>query len=282
MKQVTLEALVKDTRDIPALPIIVTKILSLIDSADSSVRQVSDLVMTDQSLVAKILKMANSAYYGRSKEITTVQNAINLLGFKALKEIVLSAGMAGLYNRSLDGYGLEKGLLWKHSLSTAIAAGIIARKVRYPEPEEAYIGGLLHDVGKLIVDQHMKGVVKEILNKAQSDQIAFIVAEKEVLGYDHTEVGGLVAEKWNLPANLIEVIRGHHIPEQSTLNPRLTAIVHLANCLVLTLGIGLGYEGLQVEIHESAAEILELEERDLEEFLAMLVELISNENIFKL
>lgn len=280
MNTLTLEALVKNTKDIPALPVIVTKIFTLLDSPTTSGKQVADLIMSDQSLVAKMLKMANSAYYGRSREITTVHGALNLLGFKAVKEIVLSAGMSGVYDKALVGYGLEKGLLWKHSLSVAIAAGIIARKVRYPEPEEAYIGGLLHDVGKLIVDQHMRGVVNEILKKAQSEQIAFITAEKAILGYDHTDVGALVAEKWNIPSPLIEAIHGHHEPEQATVNPKLTAIVHLANCLILTLGIGLGYEGLQVEIHGSAAETLGLTENDLEELLSGLVELISNESIF--
>lgn len=282
MTAISLDRLVKEAKDLPALPTIVTKVFNLIENPLSSAGQLSDLIMTDQGLVSKILKMANSAYYGRAKEITTLHAAITLLGYKAIKEIVLAISMAQIYNKEIKGYGLEKGALWRHSLATAIASGVIAKKVRYKDTEEAYIGGLLHDLGKLILDQHVGGALQMILKKAGTDGITFKEAEHEVLGFDHTEAGGLVAEKWNLPAGLVEVIRYHHSPGEAQINPRLTAIIHLANCLILTLGIGLGYEGLLAEIHEPAVVLLGLSASDLEGLLAELVTLVADETIFKL
>ncbi|MCD6420179.1 MAG: HDOD domain-containing protein [Synergistetes bacterium] len=238
------EKIVNKVRDIPPLPHAVVKALELIRDARSNASDVVKVVSLDQGLTAKVLKLANSAYYGYSKRISTLSEAIVILGFKTLKSLLLASSVYNLMNKELDGYALEKGELWRHSVCAAFVARYTALKIRYRDEEEAFIAGLMHDIGKIVLSQYVKFGYTLIEKAVNERKIPFMDAEKEIFGVDHAEVGMKIAEKWNFPESLVEAIGYHHKPEMAERHPTLAGITHVADAICLMMGIGLGVDGL--------------------------------------
>ncbi|MDD3270093.1 MAG: HDOD domain-containing protein [Syntrophomonadaceae bacterium] len=236
MKALDLDSIIKTVNDLPSLPHLVVKIMQLTDNPHVTARDINEVLSQDQGLVAKVLRMANSAYYGFSRHISTVTDAVICLGFKTVRSIVMAASVNDLLNRELKGYGLNKGYLWKHSQDTAAAARLIAMQ-NCPDVdcEVAYTAALLHDIGKIILDAPMRDLYAEVLSTASQNNISFYDAETKVLGFNHALAGSRVVERWNLPAELVESIAFHHTPEQAVLNPKLAALLCFSNALTISL-----------------------------------------------
>jgi len=280
MSVLTLEQLVQEVRDIPALPDVVFKIIKLSEDPNISAQQISKVIATDQAMTTHILKLANSAFYGVPRRISTVSDAVVLLGFKTIKSLAFAASTYGILGKEIKGYSLRKGDLWRHSIGCAICAQTLARKVRYRLPEEAFVAGLIHDVGKVILNVYIADQFEAILQMTQERTIPFMMAEEVILGYDHAEVGARVAEKWNLPRDLIHAIRFHHNPGIAEPPHILTAIVHVADIICLTMGIGLGGDGLLYPLEPGALKILGVQQAGLEEVISGFVETVSQARPF--
>ncbi|NPV88230.1 HDOD domain-containing protein [Coprothermobacteraceae bacterium] len=244
----SIEELVSRVDRILPVPSAAMQVVRLLDLADSSVKDVANALSQDQGLTANVLKLANSAYYGMPRRISLPMEAIALLGFKTIRSIVWASVMEVLYSRPLVGYKLESGALWQHSLAAAAIAKYLGIKFRLRDPESLYVAGLLHDVGKLILNLYLPVEFGRLMALVEQGE-TFAEAEKEVLGYDHAEVGGAVCEKWQLPDVITQGVRYHHSPKEAT--NESAHIVHLANAIALTLGQGtLGAATLAASLDE--------------------------------
>ena len=239
MEQATRAEVIKDIErqinNLPAFSVVVSKVLRVVDNPISSARDIEKVVKYDQVLASKILKMANSAYYGYAGKISTLSQGVVILGLNTLRALLLTASANKIMNRKLLGYRLEEGEFWEHSVLTALGSRDLANKLRYKNPEEAFVGGLLHDIGKLVLDRHVlknRGIIEDIINK---EGVPLTEAEREVLGINHANVGRRMAEKWNFPPVLSEVINFHHEPERARENKELVAVVSIINAVSLGL-----------------------------------------------
>lgn len=272
-----IEELTASVREIPALPAVTTRVLQLTDDPQSTVRDLNDLIAQDQSLTAKVLRLANSAYYGFQRRISSVSEAIVLLGFSTIRSLVLAASVYNLLGRPLEGYALEPGELWKHSQACAMTARLLAQKVKYRYVEQAYTAGLLHDIGKLIMSHHLKNQYQEVVDKVRREALPFTEVEEQLLGYNHAMVGARVAEKWNLPSDLVETIELHHAPGTSKKNLVLSSITHVADAICMSMGIGLGIDGMYYTLDAKAMETLGLKEEDIEQVMSRLIDVMSED-----
>ncbi len=277
---VSLDQIVRGVNDLPALPHVVDQVLKLTEDPNSTVKELNDIICQDQALTAKVLRLANSAYYGYPRRIGTIVEAIVILGFNAIRNLVLAASVHNLLNKEVPGYQLGPGELWRHSIACAMTARTLARRVRYPKPDEAFIAGLLHDIGKVILSVYVSDTYDEIFQKVRQFQIPFSQAEEEILGFTHAVVGARVADKWNLPESLVQAIAYHHNPQLAKENPRLVAIVHLADVLCMTMGIGLGGDGMYYSVVPQAFAALGLKPEDLESIMGELGDLFIDQNAF--
>jgi HD-like signal output (HDOD) protein len=268
----------KRVKDIPSLPQFVIETLKKLDDPKSSASDVGDTLRKDESLVLRILRLANSAYYGLSRKITVVPEAISYLGFKTVKSIVLAASVYKFMDGAFTGYSLDRGDLWRHSQAVAATSRFLSEKVRAGDPEEAYIGGLMHDIGKIILNDYVRFGYSIILRLVDEDGVPFCEAERQVLGFDHAQVGGLVMEQWNLPDAYSYVTIYHHIPEELPKDceeyRKVLDVVHVANSLCLMLGIGIGADGMQYNVSTDSLERLGIADKT-EQLMGEFVDIIS-------
>lgn len=280
MTKLTLEYIVNKVDDMEVLPEIINKIVSLTEAPDSTIEDMEREILKDQVLITKILRLANSAYYGYARKISTISQATVLLGFQAIKSIALASTVSQYLTSELKGYSLEKNQLWTQSQTCAIISRYLAKYVNYPNPEEAYIAGLLRDIGKTVLNQHMETEYMEVLSKIENDKLSFLKAEKDILGFDHAEVGEKVAAKWDLPPDLVDAIGHHHTPENSDVNIKLVSIVHVADAMTMMMGVGLGLDGLAYELSPVAIETLNLDEEEFHNIISQVADLVLDKDSF--
>lgn len=192
---------------LPALPLVAQKLLVLMQRDDCSADDVTGVLSTDQALASRVLKLANSPFYGMSGKISTVSRAVVILGFSAIRNMALGLGVANAISKCADATTLSG--FWNHAITTAAAARTIARECKFRDPEELFIAGLLHDLGRLILETIMPGYELRIGSLPPDE---FLKAEAELVGLAHTKVGQKVARHWNLPERLGDVLRFHHHP----------------------------------------------------------------------
>ena len=201
--------------NLPTLPTIAARMIELADDPHTNIQTLAELISTDQSLTARILKSANSVYYGLAREISTVDTAIVVMGRNAVKEIGLSLSVIDAFKNigSLNRFDIQK--YWEHSVAVATEAMNIAKKQCPDKAGELYVAGLLHDIGKMILIQHVPNDFYSVLDYMEEKNVPYFEAEEEVLGITHAEIGYIIAERWNLPPNLCMTIRHHHSPDSA-------------------------------------------------------------------
>ena len=260
-----LENLVRQVRDLPAMPDLAFKVMRLVDDPQTSIADLARVLSADQAMTARLLKIANSAFFGASRRVATVTDAIVLLGMRTVRNMTLALKCQDLFLAALPGYAMQQGDLWRHSFCCAYAAQHLAKRSGYRVVEEAFVGGLLHDIGKVVINTYLQAEFNRIAALSLTERIAFMDAERAVLGFDHAEVGGRVLERWHLPPTLVDCVRYHHAPLAQPTPTPLTALVHVADVLCLMLGVGLGADGLNYPLQDGTLETLRLAESDFEE-----------------
>lgn len=226
---------------LPTLPTVVTQLISVVGDPASSARQIAQLVSTDQALTAKILKVANSAFYGFAREIATVQLAIVVLGIEMVKNIGLSVAVLKRFSEGKEHRLFDRQRFWEHAIGCGVAARMLALKFKDRRiADEAFVAGVLHDIGKLILIEYFGDEFTEALEKAEAEGLAIVDAEEQVLGVSHADVGAWLAEKWNLPLNLVHAISYHHRPfEPDAEKPEdLVVLTHMGDALIRHLRVG--------------------------------------------
>lgn len=257
-----LKRIIMDTKTLPTLPGVITKLNALSENEKASVQEMARIVSSDQVLSARILRLANSPSYGFYR-VSTISNAMILLGVNVVKSLALSSSIFEIMEKNSIG-------LWEHSLGVATAANIIAKKLGVPEVEEIATAGLLHDIGKVIIGLKCAEGVVEIRRAIKNDELYVRDAERMVLDTDHAEVGGWLSKSWYLPDKLSEPIAFHHDPAKSEDHRVKTAVVHMADILIKASGFGDSGEQYVPAIEPVAWEILKLDENLLEEIVIEL------------
>jgi putative nucleotidyltransferase with HDIG domain len=261
--------------DLPAMPQVAAKAMELIGSPRATARQLEEIISKDQATAIKVLRIANSAFYGVRGEISTLNRAIGVIGLNTLRSVVMTGVTESLHSRKQS--CLKDRILWEHSFAAAIAARTIATECRYVAPEEAYVGGLLHDIGKVVMDANMSADYAKVVERVYNEGVSFIDAEKELFGFDHTDVGALVAERWHLAPPLREAVQFHHKPEGAEIDRVLCATVSLANSLCVKLGIGPERDPERALVEEMAAQMLNLDPERIERISAAVQERLAEE-----
>jgi len=273
-KQLSGEALkqkiLQSVSDLPPMPQTVFKVREIIANPESSFKELADILETDQAVAAKVLKIANSPYYGLSGKVSSIQHASIVLGHKTLGELMTMAGTSGLLANQLEGYGLEAGDLWRHSMGVAFGSKIIATQKEASLAEDAFTAGLLHDTGKLILDRYVFERKEAFAEFMADGEQSFLKAEKQILGFEHSEIASEACKSWQVPEALSAAIRYHHYPSQSQ-GDKLAYIVHVADAMAMMAGLGLGIDGLLYKIDDDALEFLNLQQKDIFHIMSEIV-----------
>lgn len=224
--------LVKDISGLVTLPDVYLRINRLIEDPNSSSTDIARAVSQDASFTVKLLKLANSALYNFPSTVDTVAKAVTIIGTSQVRSLALSLSVASSFE------GLPNDLVsmrnfWKHSLLTALAARLLCKEARRCDADALFTAGLLHDIGELIIFNRLPEQAKQALLAVLDSQEELSVpeAERQIIGFDHSDVGAALARQWNLPAVLLECIAWHHAPERAEKYPREAALIHIANSL---------------------------------------------------
>jgi len=261
---VKLEDILKRVQAIPPLPTSAMRVIALTKNPATSAKALETVIEQDPALVVSILRQANSAYYGYARRISSLQEAIVLLGLQVIQGLVISAAVAPFLKTKLLGYEIEQEGLWKHSLLTAMAAKRLCQHKKLPYGDVAFTAGLLHDIGKLIISIYVQQVGDHLLRKVTETKLSYAVLEKTVIGFDHARVGGFLAKSWDLPNDLATAISFHHSLSDVQNYVELTSVVHVANGLASLLGVVGGVDSVFNPIQQEALDLLTLKESDLE------------------
>jgi putative nucleotidyltransferase with HDIG domain len=233
--------LVQRIVDLPALPIVVPQMLRMVEDQRSSAGDLARVIASDQGLALRILRLANSAFYGFRREIVTINHAVVLLGFDTVRSIVLAATVFDTLNEGDVVSNFDRGQFWLHVGMTAAAARRLARNLRAADPEAAFVGGLLHDVGKVVLDRFFYRRYAEAARLAAEGPCLIREAEVTLFNTNHAEVGRWLTERWRFPAAIVEPVGFHHRPNGAAPEYRnLASVVHLADILTRNAGIGSG------------------------------------------
>ena len=272
MRKMMTAELVAQVDGIPSLPEAVSQVLSLVNGPDSSAAQICEVIQKDIGLTAKLLQVANSAYYSFPNRVGSLQLAVSLLGMNEVRNIVLSATVVGMFKSIKGAPFLSFRELWGHSVNCAVAARTIASRVVDLDPEEAFVGGLLHDVGMVVLIDRLQDDLKKIVQLAKKEKVPFIEAEQQYWEHTHARIGSLLIRKWKLPPPVVQATEQHHSFSSESASFPLTAVVHLADSLCIERGDGYQLERTAEDENPQSWNVLDEEQEDIRTWLRELVE----------
>lgn len=258
MDNAKLTKILSQVEAFPSMPAAGAKLLALLEEPEVSVNEAEDILGYDPGLTANVLKLANSAYFGIPARIGSVKQAIVLLGLKRLIQLVIASCVGAVMNKSVPGYNIPPGNLWRHSIAAFIAAEALVKDKHNLDAEDFFTPALLHDIGKLVLGNF----VKDDLNSIESitaKGIPFVVAENMILGTDHCKIGAKILGMWSFPTEIVNAVRWHHDPETRDDSTMQIDVVHLANLLCQTNATAPDSAGQSVELSTAVIERLGIE-----------------------
>lgn len=245
---------------LPTIPSVLKKLLGVIENPKISLNEISNFISNDPALATKVLKMVNSPVYGFPGRISSVNQAVILLGLNVVKGLLIGVSVFDLMQKSMIG-------LWEHSIGCAVIARIIAKKKQFKEPEEVSVGGLLHDIGKVILILQFPEDYQKAMNEAEASDTTIVETEKVYFAANHTHAGTWMAQKWSFPRNLTDMIHSHHRPHLAKNAPFQTAVVHLSDILVRGRGFGFAGDTRVPPVNPATWEKLQLSTEDILDIL---------------
>ena len=275
-----LNRIIARVEDLPTLPRTVLKITELVNDPKSSARDLARIITDDQVLAARLLRLVNSSFYGFPQRISTITGAIVLLGFDAIRNLLLTTSVFDLFPNRRNSRLIRQEQFWDHSLGCAVSAKILGDHLRYDKVEELFVAGLLHDIGKIVEMIFLPEAFKQIVNLVKDENVLMVAAEETILGYSHPEVGMLLAEKWNLPPKLTSVILHHHQPSEAGRFALESAIVHLADILCRSLNIGYGGDNKIPALDKTAWNSLRIRSQAIETIMAEIIKEYDDISLF--
>ena len=245
---------------LPTIPTVVRKLLEMCENPKVSLAEIATIIAQDPVLAAKILKVVNSPIYGFPGRISSLTQALLLLGLNVARGLLLGVSVLEIMQKSIVG-------LWEHSVGCAIVARIIARRRGLKDPEEVSVAGLLHDIGKVFLTLKFPDQYRQVVAEANTRVILIAEAEKASFGVTHADVEAWVGKKWNFPRSLVEQMAYHHKPGLSKHYGVHTAIVHFSDILIRGRGFGFGGDKLVPSVNDTAWQLLDLSDADIREIL---------------
>lgn len=254
-------------KDMPSLPSIVMELLSSLSDDKISVEKITTILEKDPVLVSKILKVINSSYYAVRFDISSLKQAVVLLGLREIKRITIGTSVINTFSNSTDSENFDRISFWQHCLGCGKIAELIAEKLNFPFRDEAFLGGLLHDIGKVVVNIFFYDEFVKVLEECRKPNISFRQAETEIIGAEHSEIGLWFAERWKFPAKIQDIIINHHNLRKSS-NQLLCATIRFADLMCKTRQMGSGEDDENIRIDfrkEEAWKIIQESNANIEE-----------------
>ncbi len=276
------DQIVSKVSSFPTLPVMAGRLLTLLNKPDVTGAEIGKVIQFDPALAANLMKAANSVYLGSSHEVASISEAVFRLGTKWVFQIAVSSLIYSNLRRPVGGYDLSGEDLWRHSIAVAITADLISRQLNHKDVGVVFTGGLLHDMGKIIMGEYVGESFEEIQKLVDDEEISFEEAERRVLGIDHAEIGAMVAENWKFPVVLTACIRYHHNPAAAPEPNQSIDIVHIADALCLMQGYGIGRDGISYRPDPDAVTRLNISNSILELVTSQLVTALEEvDNVIK-
>jgi len=245
------------------MPATALKLLTLLKDENTSNAQIEQILRYEPGLTANILKLTNSAFFGLPTRIGSIRQAILMIGWKKLIQIVLASCVSAIIDKPVQGYDLSPGDLWRHSVAVSVSAEILVKDLKLSVSEEVFTAALLHDVGKMVLGRYVKEDIA-VIDGEELQDVPFEQVERSMFGIDHAEIGANILSRWSFPPSMISAVRWHHDPDGAPKPNHLIDVVHVADVLCLMSGIGVGREGLQYRPSPAACERIGLTEDRLE------------------
>ena len=258
-------------KDIPTLPTIVFELNELLQNPNTPITDISDIIEKDQAMSLRVLKLVNSAFYGIYKEVNDIGNAIVLLGFNTVRNAIVSLGVINSFSgvKSLEGFDISD--FWKHSLAVAVVSKSLAEKTKIASPDSCFVGGLLHDIGKVILAQYFQDLFEKVWNAAKRENISFYEAEKKEITIDHAIIGAHLATNWELPESFIDVIRWHHDVRNDSESKKMILIIYLSDIIVNSYNADPDRNIDLSAMHPAASKFLKKQLGDVDSWFAEIV-----------
>ena len=272
----SLEQLESAISKIKPIPQIVLKLLRMVRDDLYNMDDMGVEIKQDQIISAKIIRLCNSAYFKQNNEVDSIERALVVLGEKRLLQMVISASMEGFFNSESGGYSLCKGGLFRHAVGTALICEKLASYNKNISSDIAYTAGLLHDIGKIALDQFMDKAYPMFYRRTQERNETLVNVEKEAFGLSHTEVGGKLGEMWQLPERLIDVIKYHHRPEEAEYDSDLNHLVYLSDLLMSRFIVGQELERINTDSFHNRLEKIGLKAEQFSEVIEKISDIIAN------
>lgn len=277
------ESILAAIEKIPEIPTTASRVMQLLGDPEFDMDDLIRAVEMDQAATANLLRMANSAYFGRGASVGTVQEAVVRMGAQRVGQLLMVASTGPVAARPLKGYDLDPGMLWRHSLAVAITTDLIAKETQSRTPPYTFTAGLLHDLGKIVMDVFVEADAEVVKTLCYTDNLSFDMAERQHFGIDHPEIGAVLLKNWNLPAPLVEAVRWHHKPDGATETSPAVDAVHCANQIVIAAEVGTGIDSASYKLDPSAAKRLRIDDEN-QQIIAVRLgeELAALEEVFSL
>ena len=265
---ISLQTLIKEIENLKPIPAVANRLLNVVDHPDSSMEDIANVIQYDPAITASVLKTCNSAYFGLRNPAESIKDAVNMLGTdQVIDLVILKSGAQALSGRQ-KGYGLEKGDMWRYSVSSAVIAKQVASAYSLKNKKTIFTSALIKDIGKIILESHVSHSTEKIKNLVENKGLSFREAEKKILGIDHAELGALIAKMWKFSPRMIKIIRNHHLADEKMIKDKEVAAVYLSDCICMMMGQGVGSDGLAYRFKVQALKELALTADDVTKIIA--------------
>lgn len=279
---ITQQAILSKVKEIPALSASVQRVYRLTQDPNANATHFEEAIRPDPALTANLLRLANSAFFGSRKEISSVRHAVAFLGQKRVFDLAVSAGFGRVLPEHLPGYQLASDDYWRHCIAVAVMGENIAKELGFAAPDLVFTAGLLHDIGKLVIGSFLDAASAELGAQLEAPDLSFVDAERAALGNDHCEIGATVAQHWDLPEAIALCCQWHHQPSAAPDSPHrlLVDLVHAANGLAHMMGWGADKGELRRNVDPSVVERLGIKARRLEAVVGLSMQQIEEMSRF--
>jgi putative nucleotidyltransferase with HDIG domain len=255
---------------VPPFPKAARQVMQMVEDENVTAAELSEVIQYDANITANLLKTCNAAYFGLTRKVSSIDDALVILGHDTLKDIIVTSSSVLFFDGNAgDGYQLEEGDLWRHGVAVAIMSKSLCHFFKGVNGSAAFTAGLLHDIGKRFISSFVADDFKKIMALAHGDNCSFTDAELHVLGVNHAELGGMILKKWEFDDDMTAAVERHHDPKALE-QGGLVALVALSNTLVVSMGVGVGADGLASSLQGEALARYGINNKELELAMANL------------